>query len=85
VAVEALRAAMLPTLNAMSVMGLISIPGMLTGQILAGADPLVAVRYQQIMMFLIAASTSMAAVIAVVVTLLYLIDSKVCFFFVVLS
>jgi len=77
VAVEALRLAMLPTLNAMSVMGLITIPGMLTGQILAGADPFVAVRYQQILMFLIAASTSFGTLIAVVIALLYLVDSKV--------
>ena len=76
-AVEALRLAMLPTLNAMSVMGLITIPGMLTGQILAGADPFVAVRYQQILMFLIAASTSLGTLIAVVIALLYLVDSKV--------
>jgi len=68
---------MVPVLNAMSVMGLISIPGMLTGQILSGADPFVAVRYQQIMMFLIAGATALGCVIAVLGTLFVLIDSEV--------
>jgi len=77
VAVESLRLAMLPVLNMMSVMGLISIPGMLTGQILSGADPFVAVRYQQIMMFLIAGATAFGCVLAILGTLSVLIDSEV--------
>ncbi|KAJ3331427.1 hypothetical protein HDU76_003220 [Blyttiomyces sp. JEL0837] len=48
IGVEAIRLALLPTLNSMSVMGLISIPGMMTGQVLGGAKIEDAVRYQQV-------------------------------------
>jgi hypothetical protein len=43
---RAVRLAMTPLLNQMSVVGLVSIPGMMTGQILAGTDPTEAARYQ---------------------------------------
>jgi ABC-type iron transport system FetAB permease component len=43
---RAVRLAMTPLLNQMSVVGLVSIPGMMTGQILAGSDPSDAARYQ---------------------------------------
>jgi uncharacterized protein (TIGR00245 family) len=72
IAIEGVRLAMLPTLNGMSVMGLIAIPGMMTGQILAGEAPMNAVRYQQIIMFLISAATALATVISVLVSLLAL-------------
>ncbi len=56
---QALRRGMIPIINSMSVVGLVSLPGMMTGQILQGADPLVAVRYQIVVMFMIAAATSL--------------------------
>lgn len=65
---QAIRAGMLPTLNQMSVVGLVSLPGMMTGQVLAGEDPLAAVRYQIIIMFLIAASSALGTVTAVLLT-----------------
>lgn len=68
IAVEAVRLAMLPTINQMSVIGLISIPGMMTGQILGGAPVMSAVRYQQIIMFLISASTALGVLTAVIVS-----------------
>jgi putative ABC transport system permease protein len=60
----AVRRGMLPTVNALSVAGIVSLPGMMTGQILAGADPLVAVRYQIVVLFLQTASTAFACVAA---------------------
>jgi len=36
----------MPTINTMMVLGLVSLPGMMTGQILAGANPIDAVRYK---------------------------------------
>lgn len=63
---EALRAGLMHIINAMSAAGLISLPGMMTGQILAGVDPTEAVKYQILIMFLIAGSTSIGAVVAVV-------------------
>ncbi|MEM9072244.1 MAG: iron export ABC transporter permease subunit FetB [Myxococcota bacterium] len=57
---RSVRRGMIPIINAMMIVGLVSIPGMMTGQILAGASPVMAVRYQLLILFLIAASTSLA-------------------------
>jgi putative ABC transport system permease protein len=56
---EAIRVAMIPTINAMMVMGLVSLPGMMTGQILQGAAPAAAVRYQIVILFMIASTTAL--------------------------
>ncbi len=55
----AIRTGMIPTINSMMVMGVVSLPGMMTGQILAGANPIDAVRYQIIIIFMIASSTAL--------------------------
>lgn len=55
---EAVRVGMIPTINSMMVMGLVSLPGMMTGQILAGASPIDAVRYQIVIIFMIAAGAA---------------------------
>lgn len=59
---EAVRAAVSPALAGMATMGLVSLPGMMTGQILGGVEPWVAVKYQVAIMLCIFASTSLAAV-----------------------
>ena len=46
-----------PSLNMMCVVGIVSIPGMMTGQILGGSNPMVAARYQAMIIFLIALTT----------------------------
>lgn len=56
---DALRTGMIPTINAMMVMGVVSLPGMMTGQMLAGAAPTAAVRYQIVIMFMITATTAL--------------------------
>ncbi|SUO96251.1 ABC transporter permease [Suttonella ornithocola] len=61
-AAEALRAGMMPSINAMSVVGLVSLPGMMTGQILTGADPRQAVLYQIVVMFMMSAACAIACV-----------------------
>lgn len=60
-----LRAGMTPTINSLMVVGLVSLPGMMTGHILGGADPLVAVRYQIVVMMMIAASVAVGCLILV--------------------
>ena len=55
---EAVRRGMIPITNAMMVVGIVSLPGMMTGQILQGADPLHAVRYQIVIMFMLAGATA---------------------------
>ena len=62
---EAMRAGMIPMLNAMAAAGIISLPGMMTGQILAGSPPWEAVKYQILIMFLIATGTGFGTVSAV--------------------
>lgn len=42
----AFRAALIPTMNTMAATGIVSLPGMMTGQILSGTEPILAVRYQ---------------------------------------
>ena len=54
---EAIRVGSLPMLNSMAVIGLISIPGMMTGQLLAGAPVVDSARYQMLIMYLIALTT----------------------------
>jgi len=54
----ALRAGMTPTINSLMVVGLVSLPGMMTGQILGGADPQQAVRYQIVVMLMITAAVA---------------------------
>ncbi|WP_225607728.1 MULTISPECIES: ABC transporter permease [unclassified Pseudomonas] len=53
---RALYTGMIPTLNQMAAAGIITLPGIMTGQILAGMDPLDATRYQILLMFLLAAA-----------------------------
>ena len=50
---------MIPIINAMMIVGIVSLPGMMTGQLLSGTEPIQAVRYQIVIMFLIAAATAL--------------------------
>merc|ERR1719233_669430 len=61
---DAIRIALTPTLNSMTVIGMISIPGMMTGQILGGTPPVQAARYQIMIMFLILANAFTATSIS---------------------
>lgn len=62
---EAMRAGMTPTINSLMVVGLVSLPGMMTGQILGGADPKSAVRYQIVVMLMIAAAVAIGCLLLV--------------------
>jgi putative ABC transport system permease protein len=62
---DSMRVGMVPMLNAMAAAGVVSLPGMMTGQILAGADPMEAVKYQILIMFLIASGTGFGTMGAV--------------------
>ncbi|KAL3137213.1 hypothetical protein ABBQ32_006765 [Trebouxia sp. C0010 RCD-2024] len=68
--------ALTPVLNQMSVMGVVSIPGMMTGQILGGTSPSQAARYQIMIMFLIAATTCIAVVGTVYLAVLSIMDRQ---------
>jgi putative ABC transport system permease protein len=60
---QALVAAMMPTVNMLMVVGLVSLPGMMTGQIVAGSSPLTAVLYQILVVFMLAGGVAMTSVI----------------------
>lgn len=62
---SAVRAGMIPSINSMMAVGLVFIPGMMTGQILAGADPLVAIRYQIVVMVMLVGSTAIGSFMVV--------------------
>ena len=59
------RSGMIPIINAMAAAGVVSLPGMMTGQILAGSSPVEAVKYQIMVMFLISAGTGFGTMGAV--------------------
>lgn len=62
---ESIRSGLIPIINSMAAAGIVSIPGMMTGQILAGNPPLEAVKYQILIMFLIAGGTGFGTTAAV--------------------
>lgn len=57
------KAALIPIINALFAVGLVSLPGMMTGQILSGVDPLIAVRYQMMVMLMILGSAGISVAI----------------------
>jgi len=61
----ALRTALIPAIDSTKVVGLISLPGAMTGLILAGISPLTAIRYQIVVMYMQLAATALAALITV--------------------
>ncbi len=58
---RAIRQGLLPIINQMSAAGVVTLPGIMTGQILAGLDPLEAVKYQILLMFLLSGGSGLAA------------------------
>lgn len=58
---QAFRAALIPPINAMAAMGIVFLPGMMTGQILSGTPPILAVRYQIGIMCVITGSVAVTA------------------------
>lgn len=61
--IKALNAATIPVINSLFAVGLVSLPGMMTGQILSGTSPLIAARYQIIVMCMLFASSIISAVV----------------------
>jgi putative ABC transport system permease protein len=59
----AYKAALIPTLNSLFAVGLVSIPGMMTGQILSGVSPIIAVKYQIMVMCMILVSSGISTAI----------------------
>ena len=64
----ALRAALIPITNSLFAVGLVSLPGMMTGQILSGVSPLIAVRYQIMVMCMIFSAVGLSTVFFLIIT-----------------
>lgn len=73
---DAIRTGMIPILNAMAAAGVISLPGMMTGQILAGAAPIEAVKYQILILFLIAGGTGLGVMAAISISSRRFFDTR---------
>tara|TARA_Y100000588_G_scaffold190782_1_gene204700 strand:+ start:901 stop:1596 length:696 start_codon:yes stop_codon:yes gene_type:complete len=59
----ALDASLIPQINSLFAVGLVALPGMMTGQILSGVDPIIAVRYQIMVMWMTFGSGGLASVL----------------------
>jgi putative ABC transport system permease protein len=60
---EAFKAGLIPIFNSLLAVGLVSLPGMMTGQILSGVPPLIAARYQIVVMCMITGASGISAAI----------------------
>lgn len=73
---DAARAGMIPIINSMAAAGIVSLPGMMTGQILAGSPPVAAVSYQILIMFMVSAGTGFGTLMALRMSARRLIDER---------
>ncbi len=73
---QALHTGMIGIVNSMSAAGLVFIPGMMTGQLMAGADPIEAAKYQALIMFLIAGATAIGTTMAIFLSVHRLMDRR---------
>ncbi|MDC3332721.1 iron export ABC transporter permease subunit FetB [bacterium] len=76
IAKEAARTGLMPIINAMAAAGIVSLPGMMTGQILAGTEPLEAVKYQIMIMLLVSAGTGLGTLLAIKLSARRLFDDR---------
>jgi putative ABC transport system permease protein len=61
---KGVKTALLPAIDSTKVVGLIALPGAMTGLILAGVEPLVAIRYQIVVMYMLLAAAAVSAIVA---------------------
>lgn len=72
---RSVRAALKPTIAAMATMGVVSLPGMMTGQLLGGSSPAVAVKYQIAIVFAILGATTLTVALGIGLTYRFAIDA----------
>lgn len=61
---ESIKLAMIPTIDSAKTLGIVALPGMMTGLILAGSSPITAIKFQIMVTFMILSSSSIAVIIA---------------------
>ena len=65
---DAVKSAMIPTINAMMIVGIVQLPGMMTGQIIAGTRPEHAVRYQVVVVYMLTSAVTITCLCAGLLT-----------------
>ena len=60
---DAIKAGLIPTINSMMVVGLVTLPGIITGQLLGGADPIQAAAFQMLILFMLAFATLLTTIL----------------------
>ncbi|MFC4410142.1 ABC transporter permease [Chungangia koreensis] len=60
---SAIKASMIPTIESQKTVGLVQLPGMMSGQIIAGADPVIAVQFQLLILFLLLTTAGVTSVL----------------------
>lgn len=61
---ESIKTGMAPSIDSTKTVGLVSLPGMMSGLIFAGVSPTVAIRYQIVIMFMLISVTSISSILA---------------------
>lgn len=70
----AFNASLIPIVNSMFAVGIVSLPGMMTGQVLSGISPLIAVRYQILVMCMIFSACALSTALLLVITKKYFLE-----------
>ena len=73
---ESYKRSVIPTITTLGTMGLVSLPGMMTGQMLAGSFPVVAIKYQIAIMVAIVTAGSLSLFLTLLMTVRYLFDER---------
>lgn len=60
--ISSIKASMIPTIESQKTVGLVQLPGMMSGQIIAGADPIQAVQFQLLIMFLLLTTAAVTSI-----------------------
>ncbi|MCP2035746.1 putative ABC transport system permease protein [Planomicrobium sp. HSC-17F08] len=61
--IQSIKASMIPTIESQKTVGLVQLPGMMSGQIIAGADPIQAVQFQLLIMFLLLTTAAVTSIL----------------------
>lgn len=61
--ISAIKASMIPTIESQKTVGLVQLPGMMSGQIIAGADPVIAVQFQLLILFLLLTTAAVTSIL----------------------
>ncbi|MCD6120055.1 iron export ABC transporter permease subunit FetB [bacterium] len=73
---RSVRAGLMPALNQLAVMGVVALPGMMSGQIIAGVSPIEAVKYQIIVMYLLTSAIAMSILLMVLQSTWLIVTAK---------